>query len=258
VERGSGEMKLLLTPKPELLHAFKNEATKKSVEVWKTSCIVTNFGKNQQASGCTALINPGNPELSGVSRFAYFPRGGPVPCPKPKWESSGYWGGMDAGAGMLYPSAVVDGLVHQLGGIKLALQCKSITALKGGCLIGTSLTTTHGEHNLTQVYEQIVHTSPPFYEHNDEPDHLLRLCYQSALNLAFHDNQRKIACPLLGAGARGFPLDVAVDVAASESMKWRDSKDDIDGSSTERVLMFGLLDLKTSENLILAIRERNY
>jgi len=72
-------------PKPQLLKAFRNEATKKSVEVWKTSCIVTNFGKNQISSESTVLINPGNPELSGVSKFSYFPRGGPVPIPKAKW-----------------------------------------------------------------------------------------------------------------------------------------------------------------------------
>lgn len=72
--------------KPQLLKAFRNETTKKSVEVWKTSCIVANFGKNQISSESTVvLINPGNPELSGVSKFAYFPRGGPVPSPKAKW-----------------------------------------------------------------------------------------------------------------------------------------------------------------------------
>ena len=244
-------MRLIFSPKPELLRAFKNENTRKSVEVWKTNCIVTNFGKNQQASGCTTLINPGNPELSGASKFGYFPRGGPVPSPKSKWETSN-WGGMDAGTGMLYPASVVDGLVHQLGGLQLSVQCKAITALKGGCPIGTSLVTTHGDEKLIEKYEQIVHTSPPFYECNNGPDNLLRSCYQSALSLAFHDNQHKIACPLLGAGARGFPSDVAIDVAASESIKWRDSEDG-KADITERVLMFGLLELKTSEELILAL-----
>ena len=159
---------------------------------------------------------------------------------------------MDAGTGMLYPAAVVDGLVHQLGGWKLSLQCKLITALKGGCPTGTSVVTTYGDEMLTQRYEQIVHTSPPFY--NDEgADNLLRSCYQSAFNLAFDENLRRkknVACPLLGAGARGFPTEVAIEIAASESMRWRDAKDDVHG---EKVLMFGLLELKTSEELILAM-----
>jgi len=178
----------------------------------------------------------------------------------PSQETSGTWGGMDAGAGMLYPASVVDGLVHQLGGLKLSLQCKIIKALKGGCPTGTSVVTTHGDEMLTQIYEQIVHTSPPFYNHtnacDDEgADNLLRSCYQSAFNLAFDDNLRRentrqVASPLLGAGARGFPIEVAIEIAASESMRWRDTKDNVRG---EKVLMFGLLELKTSEELILAL-----
>ena len=64
---------------PRLLKSFQNFQTQKSIEVWYTTCIVTNFGKNQQLTTCSILINPANPELSGVSKFPYFPRGGPVP-----------------------------------------------------------------------------------------------------------------------------------------------------------------------------------
>ncbi len=78
-----------------LLAKFENKATNKCIEIWKTTCIVTNFGKSTRNSrtdkddnvndndssspACTVLINPANPELSGVSKFAYFPAGGPVP-----------------------------------------------------------------------------------------------------------------------------------------------------------------------------------
>lgn len=163
---------------------------------------------------------------------------------------------MDAGTGILYPASVVDGLVHQLGGWKLSLQCKIITALKGGCPTGTSVVTTYGDEMLTQRYEQIIHTSPPFY--NDEgADNSLRSSYQSAFKLAFDNNRRRtknVAClPLLGAGARGFPMEVAIEIAASESMRWRDVKD---GEHGEKVLMFGLLELNTSEELILAMEAR--
>jgi hypothetical protein len=78
----------------------------RTVEVWKTTCIVTNFGKPSTApvpvpvpvpvvesasrsstsssvilggQQAAVLINPANPELSGVSKFPYFPRGGPAP-----------------------------------------------------------------------------------------------------------------------------------------------------------------------------------
>ena len=60
---------------PELLYSFCHGL--KSVEVWVTPCIVTRFGKTNDPS-CRVLINPGNPQLSGVANFPYFPKGGPV------------------------------------------------------------------------------------------------------------------------------------------------------------------------------------
>ncbi len=61
---------------PKLLANFSHQSTKQSkrVEVWRTTCIVTKFGKNQKGPSCSVLINPSNPELSGVSNFPYFPR----------------------------------------------------------------------------------------------------------------------------------------------------------------------------------------
>jgi hypothetical protein len=101
--------------------------TRRRIEIWTTTCIVTNFGKTTKAN-CSILMNPSNAELSGVSNFTYFPRGGPVPdkdifssssSMHRDWQPLGYvsnWGGMEVGNGMLYPVSVVDGLVHQLGG----------------------------------------------------------------------------------------------------------------------------------------------
>jgi len=44
------------------------------IEIWNTTCIVTNFGLSTRSPKCTVLINPANPQLSGVSNFPYFPR----------------------------------------------------------------------------------------------------------------------------------------------------------------------------------------
>ena len=66
---------------PKLIHSWKNiiidyhTKQRLSVELWETTCIVTNF----KDADCTVLINPANPSLSGVSRFPYFPKGGPEP-----------------------------------------------------------------------------------------------------------------------------------------------------------------------------------
>ena len=69
---------------PRLLKSFFSQTKQKSIEIWNTSCIVTNFGKQQKLTACNTLINPANPELSGISNFPYFPVGGPVPKVKPE------------------------------------------------------------------------------------------------------------------------------------------------------------------------------
>jgi hypothetical protein len=58
---------------PKLVQEWKNH--KRSMEVWETTCIVTNF----RTANCQFLINPTNPQLTGVSKFPYFPKGGPQP-----------------------------------------------------------------------------------------------------------------------------------------------------------------------------------
>ena len=62
-----------------LLASFLNKNTKRKrrIEVYITSCIVTNFSLNECSK--KILINPANQDLSGVSNFSYFPKGGPVP-----------------------------------------------------------------------------------------------------------------------------------------------------------------------------------
>jgi hypothetical protein len=90
----------------------------RSVEVWSTTCIVTNFGGGGETAvshdtnhkngdndvhvdeeelsqtahpNCSILINPSNPQLSGVQNFPYFPKGGPVPAAEVKSFSSKNW-----------------------------------------------------------------------------------------------------------------------------------------------------------------------
>jgi hypothetical protein len=90
---------------PTLLKQWQHR--NRSVEVWKTTCIVTNFGKpvpnspaqvhvqvhvqvQVEAQVVQLLINPANPQLSGVYKFPYFPRGGPVPEQSPNKDGMGY------------------------------------------------------------------------------------------------------------------------------------------------------------------------
>lgn len=245
---------------PEL--CYKTVVNKyRSIEVWLTTCIVTNFGAN---TNCNVLINPSNPQLSGVANFPYFPRGGPVPKEKPKsmhkdWQPLGFvsqWGGMEVGSGMLFPVSVVDGLVHIYGGWKLQAECKWKQAMAGSgeeaCPVGSAVITTSG--GLSEEYDAVVHTTPPFFKHHDgDPEEYLARCYQSAFETSFQKYNR-VATPLIGAGARGFPEDVAVRIAAEQSLLWCNHTDASESvCHEEQAVVFGLLEQRLVDDVIAAI-----
>ncbi|KAL9178870.1 hypothetical protein ACHAXT_011843 [Thalassiosira profunda] len=135
---------------PQLVARFEppspsQHAKRRAVEVWTTSCIVTNFGMNcngadESARGdetdhlprCSTLVNPANPNLTGPHTFPYFPRGGPQPKAQPNRHAHhimgfvSQWGGMDSGSGMMFSAETIDGLVHQLGGVGLRAECSLV------------------------------------------------------------------------------------------------------------------------------------
>ena len=268
---------------PATTHSGNDAMRKRSIEVWTTACIVTNFGMKRGRAGgtstsCSVLINPANPSLSGVSDFPYFPKGGPQPKKQPTKDAHhimGFvtqWGGMDVGEGMMFSAAVVDGLVHQLGGIRLAAECKLKGLLRGGggvtCPEGTSIVTSPGGSELRAEYDHIVHTVPPFFKHPPKEDcdvvEMLRSSYRSSLDLGFDTfddgsaEEQRVAVPLLGAGCRGFPVDIAIKVAAEESVRWMyQALDECDISSEagQQVVAFGLLEEDTALKLIDAIEK---
>ncbi|KAL3918987.1 MAG: hypothetical protein SGILL_003979 [Bacillariaceae sp.] len=216
------------------------------------------------------LINPANPQLSGVSKFPYFPVGGPQPkegfaINKDTHPIMGYvsqWGGMETGDGMMFAANTVDGLVHQLGGKALERACQDALVihnhehshghqrvLKEGQAV---ITPAVGNLLHDTPYQHIIHTVPPFHklEHNtsvsvDDDDEssrtteeILAASYRSALDLAaassfVQENERiRIATPLLGCGCRGFPVDVATEVAAEALLGSSDGVDDDNSSSS--------------------------
>mmetsp|Transcript_54195 Transcript_54195/g.80470 ORF Transcript_54195/g.80470 Transcript_54195/m.80470 type:complete len:161 (-) Transcript_54195:324-806(-) len=149
---------------------------------------------------------------------------------------------------MLFAANVVDGLVHQLGGWRLAWACNSVPNVNGEekCPVGHAVSTSPGGSELCEEYDEIVHTVPPFYEHHPHPEKYLSECYSKALSVSFsfQDGPRRVASPLLGAGGRGFPIEKAVSIAATESVRWRES------AHGEKVLAFGIPELTNAERLI--------
>jgi O-acetyl-ADP-ribose deacetylase (regulator of RNase III) len=294
-----------------------NRTIQRSIEIWTTTCIVTNFtqhlsqqdqyrigtcNKNNKNNNNTKqrwiLINPSNSQLTGCKLFPYFPKGGPIPDQPIQssvhrdWQPLGYvtqWGGMEVGTGMLYPISVIDGLVHIYGGWSLQAEIYWLRLLRQTrttpnkfpfdnfwskqnnnsnknnkdhdnnelCPIGTAIQTSAGNGLLSKYYQSIVHTTPPFYKYNTHPtvsvETLLSNCYRNALQLAFTTNTTTmyqspiihVALPLLGAGARGFPNDVACTLAAQSLILWL-SGNNTTTPAAERTIQFQIFDNKTS------------
>eukprot|EP00559_Dactyliosolen_fragilissimus_P002519 CAMPEP_0184867332 /NCGR_PEP_ID=MMETSP0580-20130426/26098_1 /TAXON_ID=1118495 /ORGANISM="Dactyliosolen fragilissimus" /LENGTH=146 /DNA_ID=CAMNT_0027367555 /DNA_START=284 /DNA_END=721 /DNA_ORIENTATION=+ len=140
------------------------------------------------------------------------------------------WGGMEVGDGMMFSSNVIDGIVHQLGGLELAWHCFNVPSqneIGEKCPVGSAVATPAGGR-LSDEYDAIIHTSPPFFKHHDDAEKFLHICYRKSLQTAFDEanlfregnNSLRVALPLLGAGCRGFPIGKALKVAAHESVRW--------------------------------------
>ena len=269
------------------------------MQVYQTPCLV--LGDN--LDGCDTLINPANPGLTGTSNFSYFPRGGPVPKHTKRWlllrdvhPIMGYvsrWGDVDVSRGLLLPENVLDGLVHQHAGWRLRAElcfvkrkmAARLSAVVGNtsstepCPVGTAVVTSAGA--LRPKYQWIVHTAPPFFSSEEDPSSIItkensgerqRLyqCYHNSWRLGFSGSQTaRLATPLLGAGCRGFPLNVALSVAVDATTDWllqhrsavktaqEDEEHGADATAVcQETVVFGLLDEDVANNLFLELSRR--
>jgi O-acetyl-ADP-ribose deacetylase (regulator of RNase III) len=251
------------------------------------------------------LLNPANPQLSGVSKFPYFPIGGPQPPPgfeinKDTHPIMGYvsqWGGMEVGLGMMFASNVVDGLVHQLGGKELQRQLQQIllrrqrqwgvtTQLAEGEAVVTT-TENVGKLKETTGYQFIIHAVPPFYRHenntsiDDESvvstEEVLAETYRNALRAAADlapsllllqgasasdkddddDFRIRIATPLLGAGCRGFPVDIAIDTAAKTLIQSSTTTATTTAFNTPMTLAFAIPNGEIRQQLVDALDDHS-
>jgi len=174
------------------------------VEVYLTADIVS-FAPGDH---CHALINSANEQLSG-------PRFTPSEANRRL-----------LGKGLIYPEQVVDGRVSEFGGQQLRLEVEKLPQLEPGvrCRIGSAVrTVATGE--LRHNFECIIHTVTPFYK-QEGWERLLRSCYWEAFNQVWGNScghqqtSSNVATPLLAAGAKGVPLDLASRFAAQACTDW--------------------------------------
>ena len=166
---------------------------------------------------CDVLINPANERLVGT-QFT------PGECEK-------Y---LAPGTNLFYPPQAIDGLVHgargdssggdSSGGAALAAAISELPIVQGEdirCPTGSSvLTAAYGD--LRECYAHVVHCVAPFYDSDRWHEQLLS-CYMSAFDIADSCGAETVAVPLLGAGARGAPIELAADIAATAASIWSGS-----------------------------------
>lgn len=125
----------------------------------------------------------------------------------------------------------VDGAIHRAAGPSVLEECKKI----GGCRTGEAVITDAGKLRA----KKIIHTPGPVWSGGDknEPE-LLRNSYKNSFRLARENNLKTIAFPAISAGAYGYPIEEATEIAIDEGLKVRDSFDEI------RYICFSQYDLK--------------
>lgn len=99
----------------------------------------------------------------------------------------------------------VAGAIHRAAGPGLEEECRPLAPISPGEAVIT------GGHNLPNRY--VIHCLGPVYGVDKPEDKLLTNCYRNALKLAEQHKIDSIAFPAISAGAFGYPVEDAAEVA---------------------------------------------
>lgn len=194
------------------------------LELWLTPCIVTM--PPPPKSHC--LVVPSNERLVGT-QFSHFPVGGPTPSaphigvPPPKSTATTGSNGNTSDT-ILYACETVDGTVTEYAGVEFERQVKALPLVGELSREDYPIRCPTGEARripsvgyLRHNFDSLILTVAPFYGHCHTRWHQdLTSAYMNAFQLA----HGAVATPLLGAGARGAPVEEAAKVAATSILSF--------------------------------------
>lgn len=99
----------------------------------------------------------------------------------------------------------VAGALHTAAGPGLAAECRPMAPIRPGEAVIS------GAHNLPNHY--VIHCLGPVYWVDEPSDQLLADCYRNALELVDSKGIESVAFPAISAGAFGYPVEGAAEVA---------------------------------------------
>lgn len=112
---------------------------------------------------------------------------------------------VNAANAQLMPGGGVAGALHRAAGPKLAEACRPLAPIKPG------------EAVITEAFDlpnrRVIHVLGPRYGLDEPADRLLADGYRNALRLAEENDIESIGFPALSAGAFGYPLEEAAQIA---------------------------------------------
>ncbi len=112
---------------------------------------------------------------------------------------------VNAANAQLMPGGGVAGALHSAAGPGLAEECRPMAPIRPGEAVIT------GAHNLPNRF--VIHCLGPVYGVDEPSDHWLAECYRNSLELADSKGVESVAFPALSAGAFGYPVEGAAEVA---------------------------------------------
>lgn len=158
------------------------------------------------------LVNSANEGLCGT-QFPYFPL-------NPDCENNEIY----------YKDDVLDGQLHALAGRELEKACERVPPLDGPqrgivlrCDVG-DVRLTEAPGGLGERFQCIAHAVAPLWDGDEdgadgqERSHELRSAHAAAYTAASSAGWTSVAMPLLGAGAKRFPLSLAVSIATEAAV----------------------------------------
>ncbi len=112
---------------------------------------------------------------------------------------------VNAANAQLQPGGGVAGALHDAAGPGLARECAPMAPIEPGEVVIS------GGHDLPNPH--VLHALGPVYGQDQPSEELLAACYRDALRLADEHELGSVGFPAISAGAFGYPLQEAAEVA---------------------------------------------